>query len=264
MSDENIGFYARVGIQQTIHAIPGNPHGKGWIERFFRSMRDDFLKLWQPQFYCGPDMAEEALQNTVRECKAGRMTPPSLAQFAEALNAWIARYVERPHPENKNVTRAQVWAGLVPIPPHASLPELKRQAVTLTVRRARVTHGRREYGHPELHAFNGQKLVLEYDLLDDNIGVIRTEAGRWVCDAHLVRTIDAIAPNRLEEKRVLRAADALKRLEVKQNEQRARAGQVIDAEAVAQGALQGEARELIDFDNEDDGGDLLLDITDID
>ena len=46
MSDDMTGFYARAGIQQIIHAIPGNPHGKGWLERFFRSMRDDFLKLW--------------------------------------------------------------------------------------------------------------------------------------------------------------------------------------------------------------------------
>ena len=61
MSDDNVGFYQRAGIVEVIHALPGNPHGKGWIERFFRSMKDDFLKLEFPQFYCGTDAAPEPL-----------------------------------------------------------------------------------------------------------------------------------------------------------------------------------------------------------
>jgi len=238
MSDELTGFYARAGIQQIIHAIPGNPHGKGWVERFFRNMKDDFLKLWKPQFYCGDDMADEALNHTVREIKAGRLMLPSLAEFTDAFNAWLIRYHQRPHPEDKSVTRAELWAGLAPIPPHASVLELKRQAATLGVRRARITHQKRIYTHPDLHAFNGKDAVLEYDLMDDRIGVVRTLEGRWICDAHLVSAIDAIAPNRLEEKRQNRAADAVKRLEKKIDEQKARAGLVIDAEAVAVGAMQ--------------------------
>ncbi|NOT66380.1 MAG: DDE-type integrase/transposase/recombinase [Methylotenera sp.] len=257
MSDEVVGFYSRVGIQEIIHAIPGNPHGKGWIEQFFRIMKDDFLRLWQPQFYCGTDMADEVLQRTVREVKAGRLQLPTMAQFADAFNDWLVRYHNRPHPENKQVTRAQLWAALVPIAPHATLPELKRQAVTLTVRRASLTHGKRMYGHPDLLAFNGQKLVLEYDLMVDEIAVIRTEQGRWVCDAHLVKRIDAIATNRLEEKRADRAEDAIKRLEKKMDEQKARAGRVIDAEAVADNALSFDG----EFTQIDDDQPLILDLT---
>lgn len=239
MSDELTGFYARAGVQQIIHAIPGNPHGKGWVERFFRIVKDDFLKLWRPEFYCGTDMAPEALNHTVREVKAGRLVLPSLAQFAEAFNEWLLRYANRPHPEDKNVTRADLWRQLVPIAPHASVTELKRQAVTLTVQRASVKHGKREYMHPELHAFNSQKLILEYDLMDDSVAVMRTLDGRWICDAHLVSAIDAIAPNRLEEKRIARADDAMKRLQRKMDEQKARAGLLIDADAVADGAALG-------------------------
>lgn len=255
MSDEMTGFYARAGVQQVIHAIPGNPHGKGWVERFFRIVKDDFLKLWRPDFYCGTDMAPEALSHTVREVKAGRLTLPTIAEFTDAFNAWIARYVNRPHPENKNVTRADLWSQLVPIPPHACVTELKRQAALLTVQRASVKHGKRAYKHPELHAFNGQKLVLEYDLMDDRIGIMRTQDGRWICDAHLISAIDAIAPNRLEEKRTARVTDAIKRLQSKIDEQKARAGRVIDAEAVAEGALLEGKAALIDDDP------LLLDLT---
>jgi putative transposase len=255
MSDELTGFYARAGIQQIIHAIPGNPHGKGWIERFFRSMRDDFLKLWHPEFYCGPDMAPEALNKTARECKAGRLTPPSLAEFSAAFNDWIARYVSRPHPEDASVTRAGVWAGLVPIPPSMSVTELKRQAVTLKVARGMLRQGKREYRHADLLAFNGRDVTLEYDLMNDAVAVVRDLSGRWICDAHLVKAMDAIAPNRAEEKRVARAADALKRLEKKMDEQKARAGLVVDAEAMAQGVLADGAADA--------GEPLILDLTDI-
>lgn len=261
MDDELTGFYARAGIQQIIHSIPGNPHGKGWVERFFRIVKDDFLKLWRPAFYCGEDIAAEASMRTVRECKAGRMTPPSLAEFRDAFNAWLERYAQRPHPEDKTVTRASLWSALVPIPPIASVCELKRQAVVLTVQRASLRHGKREYGHPDLHAFNGAKVVLEYDLMDDGVAVIRTDAGRWICDANLVRHMDAIPVNRLEEKRQVRASEAVKRLRKKIDEQQARASRVIDAEAVATGALpalEGEATLI------DDDTPLILDLTDID
>lgn len=259
MSDDMIGFYKRAGIQKVIHAIPGNPHGKGWIERFFRSMRDDFLKLWHPELYCGDDMAPEALNRTVAEVKAGRLQLPSLAEFSDAFNAWIDRYIHRPHPEDKRVTRAELWSALVPIPPTGSVTELKRQAVLLTVQRGSITHGKRAYKHPELHAFNGDKLVLEYDLMDDSVGIIRSREGRWVCDAHLIRSIDAIAPNRLEEKRIARAADAMKRLQSKMEEQKARAGALIDAEAVAEGALPALESEANRLDDNEEF--LLLDLT---
>jgi putative transposase len=255
MSDDLTGFYARAGIQQIIHAIPGNPLGKGWIERFFRSMRDDFLKMWHPELYCGDDMAPEALNHTVAEVKAGRLQLPSLAEFADAFNAWINRYVHRPHPEDQRVTRAELWSKLVPIPPAGNVTELKRQAVLLTVSRAMVKHGKRFYKHPDLHAFNGERLVLEYDLMDNTIGVMRTQDGRWVCDAHLVSEMDAIPTSRLEEKRQARAEDAMKRLQRKMEEQKARAGLVIDADAVADGAaLEGASTRLLDVP----GGEINL------
>lgn len=251
MSDENIGFYKRAGIVEIIHALPGNPHGKGWIERFFRSMKDDFLKLEFPAFYCGSDASSDALKHVVNEVRAGRLEAPSLAEFTEKFNAWLMRYHGRPSPAEPRRTRAEVWGELQPIPPADSVKELKRQATELTVRRASVKHYRREYGHPDLHAFNGQKLVMEYDLVDASFAVMRTLDGRWICDAPLIKAIDVIAPNRLEEARQMRADNAIKRLEKKMVEQQARAGRVIDAEAIADAAsLEGHSTRLL---SDDDG-----------
>ena len=236
MSCADTGFYARAGVQEVIHSLPGNPHGKGWIERFFLIVKEDFLKLWQPAFYCGHDMSAEEQNRTVREVKAGRLTPPSLAQFTEAFNAWLERYAVRPHPEDKTITRAALWAELIPNPPRASVLELKRQALTLTVRRASITHGKRAYQHADLHAFTGQQVIFEYDLMDDQVGIIKTLDGRWICDANLVKVKDPVAINRLEEKRVIAASDAIKRLEKKVKEQQARAGNIIDVEAITEAA----------------------------
>jgi putative transposase len=254
------GFYARAGVQQIIHAIPGNPHGKGWVERFFRIVKEDFIKMEFPRFYCGADAAPESLNRVVREVKAGRLQLPTLADFTVAFNAWIARFIARPHPEDKSVSRADLWRELQPLPPAASVTELKRQAVTLTVRRASIKHGRREYGHTDLHAYNHKEVVLEYDLADNTVAVIRDLAGRWICDAHLIGEIDAIGKTRIDEKRERRAADALKRLEKKADEQRARAGIVLDADALVDSALPAIADDRKRPPSADGGEITLFDL----
>lgn len=253
MSDDNIGFYKRSGIAEVIHAIPGNPHGKGWIERFFRTVKDDFLKMEFPQFYCGTDASPENLRHVVREVNAGRMEAPSLAEFTAKFNDWLMRYHSRPSPAEPRRTRAEVWGELQPIPPTESCKELKRQATQLTVRRASIKHYKREYGHADLHAFNGQKLVVEYDLFDASHVVIRTPDGRWVCDAPLIKAVDVINENRFEDARALRAENAIKRLEKKMAEQKARSGRVIDADAIADGAaIEGQSTRLLPEDGNSD------------
>jgi len=262
MSDDVVGFYGRAGVQQIIHAIPGNPHGKGWIERFFRTVKDDFLKLWMPQFYCGTDAAPEALGHTVNEVRAGRLQLPSMEAFTEAFNAWIERYAQRAHPEDASRSIASIWAGLVPVPPASDVSELKRQATLLTVRRGMLQHGKRLYRHPDLLSFNGTQLLLEYDLMDNAVGVVRTPEGRWVCDAHLVQTIDAIDTTRLEEKRVTRASDAIKRLEQKIDEQKARSGLLIDVDATAQAVIDHLPDLLVEHADTTSADDAItLDLT---
>ncbi len=231
-ADEVSGFYARAGVQDVVRTIPGNPHGKGHVEQFFRIMKDDFLRLWQPQFYCGSGADPDALGKTVNDCKHGRAQPPSLAEFVAAFNHWLTRYHARPHPENKYVTRMQIWERLERIAPVASVCELKRPAVQLMVRRAQVKHQARAYVHADLHAWNGQKVMLEYDLMDNRVGVIRTLAGRLICDAHLVEAINVVGTNRLQEARDKAQSAAEKRLQKKLDEVRARSGQMVDVDSI--------------------------------
>jgi putative transposase len=250
VDDETVGFYSRVGMS-LIHAIPGNPHGKGWIERFFRIVKEDFLRNWRPEFFCGHEMAADVKNKSVREFNAFRkaekkgviertkgLTPPTVAEFMEAFDAWLVRYHNRPHPEQKNKTRLEVWQELVRIEPASSELEMKYRAVLLTVRRSMLKHGVLEYKHPDLYAFNGQKVMLEYDMTDSRVAVVRLPDGRWVCDAHLITPMDVVPVSRMDEMRTTSAKNAIKKLQLKIDEKIERKGVLIDGHTIADNLLE--------------------------
>lgn len=250
---EDTSYYQRAGVQAVIHSIPHNPKGKGHIERYHRIVRDDFLKTWQPAFYCGPDMAKEVLDKTARDIDSGKIAPPSLAQFIEAYNDWIANdYHRRPHPENKYVTRSQEWSALDPIAPHATAAEMARPMERRKVQRASVQLHSRRYQHPELHAWNGEEVRVEFDILNHHSVTIRAANGLLICDAPLVEAIGVVGDSFLadKEQKALEAKSA--RIEKKAIEARARAGLLIDADAVADGALlEGTATRLLGNDEDE-------------
>lgn len=236
---EDTSYYQRAGVQFVIHSIPRNPKGKGHIERYHRIVRDDFLKLWQPNFYCGPDMADEVLNKTARDIDSGKLTPPSLAQFVDAYNDWLARdYHQRPHPEDKSVTRTQEWAALEPIAPHASAAEMARPCERRKVQRASVLLHKRRYLHPDLHAWNGEEVLVEFDIFNHHSVTIRNDQGQLICDAPLVQTMGVVSDSFLADKEQKALESKLARLEKKTTEAKARAQPVIDMDAVADGAMR--------------------------
>ncbi len=261
MRDELTGFYARAGVQHVIFAHPGNPHGKGWVERFFRTFKDDFLRLQWADFCCADEQADEVLNRVTREVNAGRMKLPTLQEFMASLEAWLERYHSRPVPgRDDGISKAALWAQLQPIAPTSSLEVMKRRSEPRKVRRATVTQDGREYGHADLHQWNGQTVVLEFDLMDDKVAVVRTLKGEFICDAHLLAKKNQFSDSRMDDLRQKRLDGQIKRLEKKMDEQKARAGRLIDAEAVAEGAmpaLEGECSR-IEVENEET---LLLDLT---
>ena len=246
-ADEAIGYYKRAGVQRLTRSIPKNAKGKGNIERYHRVVRDDFLKTWQPQLYCGPDMAKDALDATTREVKAGRLTLPSLAQFVEAYNAWLAGdYQLRPSRDDKKVSRAEAFSRLEPIPPHATAEEIARPCMERVVQRASLRLQNREYGHPDLIGWNRRKVLVEFDVLAHGMVTVREMDGHLICDAPLIKTIGVVSDSLMQDDRQKALAAATARLEKKLLEQKARAGLLIDADTVADGAvLQGPATPLL-------------------
>jgi putative transposase len=262
MCDDVSGFYSRAGVQYTIFATPGNPHGKGWIERFFRTMKDDFLRVQWAQFCCADEQADEVLNRLTREVKAGRVQLPSLAQFMDSLNDWLDRYHSRPVPGRADrLSKAELWAQLQAVPPPATLQVLKHRSEPRKVTRASLTQGGRTYTHPSLHQWNGQSLLLEYSLTDDSVAIVRTLEGRFVCDAHLVQKKQQFSDSRMDELRKGRERQQIKRKEAAIAEDKARAGLVIDADAVAMGVIDMAPTTPLLQDASDD--DITLDLTEI-
>lgn len=260
MRDEVSGFYSRAGIRHMIFATPGNPHGKGWIERFFRTMKDDFLRVQWAQFCCADEQADEVLNRLTREVKAGRVQLPSLAQFMDSLNDWLDRYHSRPVPgRDDRLSKAELWAQLQPSPPPATLQVLKHRSEPRKVIRGGITQGGRTYTHPDLIQWNGQSLLLEYSLTDENVAVVRTLEGRFVCDAHLVKKKQQFSDSRMDDLRKDRERQQIRRKELAIAEDKARAGQVIDAEAVSMGVIDmAPATPLLPPSADDD---ITLDLT---
>ena len=220
MSDASTGYYARFDIE-AMFALPYNAKAKGQVERFFGTMERDFGKRLPT--YCGADMAAEALQLIAREVKTGKRQLPSLQSYIAGLAAWIEKYHHREHKGLDGRTPAQVWAEREQCPLHTPSDAIVRPRIERVVGRQSVRLHNREYGSAALVAYNGEPLVVEYDLLDDSSVRILARDGRWICDAGLIRKADYLPASRIDEAQQRRLDGQIGRLKHKQNELEARA-----------------------------------------
>lgn len=233
LAAENIGWYARWGIER-IGALPGNPHGKGWIERWFRTIRDDHDKFfWDGEVYCGGDMAEEVNRRLSVEIDQGKRKLPTLADYVASLTRWIAHYCNTPLTRAEGMdgrTPAQVWAELQRVPLVLDTAALVRPCKEATVRRHTVRLDNRFYYHSALALFDGKRVRVEYDLHDDRKAWVFDDKGRHLCEATLEGTIGVLPQSRLEEGRDRREKAQLQRLERRADEVRARRADPLTAE----------------------------------
>jgi putative transposase len=229
MADEVTGFYARFDIA-VIGAIPGNPHGKGWIERFFRTVRDHHDKFFfNGQVYCGDDMAPEINRRMSAELQQGKRTLPSLAQYVDSFTAWLEHYHRTPMDVLGGRTPAQVWAGLTPVGVGLADQVVVRPHELRTVQRQTVRLHNRTYFHEALAFYDAKEVDVEYDLHADGLVWVFEKKGRFVCEAKLVNTIGVLPTSRIEEQREKRLQGQVKRLERHLEEAQARAQDVITA-----------------------------------
>lgn len=222
LNDEATGFYNRFEMD-VIGALPGNPHGKGWIERWFRTVRDHHDKFFAGgQVYCGNDMAEEVNRRLSADVKTGKRKLPSLADYAASLSQFIHEYNHTPMDVLEGRTPAQVWASLERNPVVLSAEAIVRPRERRTVRRQMVELHKRQYYANELALYDGKQITVEYDLHNDAAVWLYDAKDRFVCQAALVRTVGVVPQSRLEEQRDKRLKGQIKRLEKKADEARAR------------------------------------------
>ncbi len=226
MSGAETGFFARVGIE-PIAALPGNPHGKGWIEQFFRILRDNHDKFYGPD-YCGNDQAAEVNRRITVEIDSGRRTLPSVQAYAQSLADFIEQYHHKAKPSRNGKTPAQLWAELERNELHLSAADLARPTKVCTVRRQSVTLDGRVYQMLPLAYYDGREVMVGYDLVDDAQVWVSTKAGEHLGIAKLVHKAPVIPASRMDERLLKAAQEKLKRVERKRTEIIARTAPVID------------------------------------
>lgn len=232
LSDEVTGFYSRFDIG-LIGALPGNPHGKGWIERWFRTCRDKHDKFFAGgQVYCGDDMAPETNRRLSADLNKKEPTRrlPSLAEYVASFMEFLEGYHNTPQDKLDGRTPAQVWAGLKPVSVELGMDSVVRPRAEVSVGRQSIRLHNRFYFAEALALFDGKKLQAEYDLFDDSRVWLFDDKGRFVMEALLANTIGVLPTSRLEEGRDRRAAGQLRRLERKVEEVRLRRDDPITAD----------------------------------
>ncbi len=213
MSADNVGFASQMGID-IMAAHPGNPHGKGWVECFFRRLRDEHDKFFAGgMVYCGDDMAAETNRRMSPDILSGKRRLPSFYDYKASLMRYIERFSREVLEELLDgKTPMQVWeAGFVRIPAVYPVAELIRPMQMATVRRQMVTLHKRTYFHAGLIDYQDQAVRVRYDLHDDSRVWVCDDKNKLICEAALTYKVAAIPSDRIEEARANAEAKAAQR-----------------------------------------------------
>lgn len=274
------GMLARLGINHET-GIPGNPQGRGMIERLWGTLTIPLAK--QLPTYRGNGADGDFLRKTTiqieKDIRAGR-TPgglPTLPEFVAALDAAIAWYNGEHVHSALNSTPDQAYAAklreadLDMLDEHEKL-HLFRPHVERTAARGEVSLWHNIYYSADLMAVDKQKVLVGYDLHDPAFVVVRRLDGEFICRADWNANKKAYFPesktDNLREQRVdrrLKKLDGERELALAESIQRGRVIDV-DPEAVSgeleyRGVLSGFApieMERTEAEPEPFGDDALL------
>lgn len=241
MDDPQRGFYATFGIEHHI-GRPGNPQGRGVIERAWASHA--MLVAQENPLYRGhgndPDTLRRntiALDKTLRALKRdpSNIIPikqlPSFTQLIDALTGAVAEYNARPHRGlPKNVTTGlhfspnEFWLHLAQDPTYnPRLISLGSEQLMfmpyqlVPAKRGRVTLFNRYYGHADLYTLaDGKHVRVHYDVTDPRNVWIADLEGQFLCQAGMnADTRDAFPMSVIEQARLRRIDNQAKRLQAK-------------------------------------------------
>ncbi|WP_072670525.1 Mu transposase C-terminal domain-containing protein [Vibrio injensis] len=221
IDDEVTGFLQRFAIE-SMHALPGNAKGKGLVEGLFHWFEERLGKTFEA--YCGHCRTDDALSRLEFKIRKGEIRIPSYTEYREAVAKWVDWHNNTPKKALGGKSPAELWDSLNRVPLHCEPQDLVWPQAKRTVRRGWVNLFNRVYGHDTLPSFNGKQVVVQYNLQDDNLVVIRDEDQRFICEATLVNKKDAIAASRLEDLQEKRLKAQIKRHEkhIEEAERRAR------------------------------------------
>lgn len=202
------GMSARLGIRHET-GIPGNPQGRGVIERLWQTLTIPLARQF-PTF-AGSGADRDFLRQTGKQIekdlrRAGSSDKlPKIDAFLPALDAAIHWYNhEHPHRALGGLTPAQAYADKLReedrvLLDAAELDHLFRPHVERTAQRGMVTLWNNIYASRELMAVDGQKVLVGYDIHDPTYVVIQRPSGEFVCRAEFNGNEKRFFPTSLTE-----------------------------------------------------------------
>ena len=204
------GILPRLGVEHHT-GIPGNPQGRGVIERLNKEIPRDVALSFQT--YCSKNADKETVmmqqritQSAIKATHKGKELTkrqvkamgevPTFEQLMAAIELEVKRYNNRPHSslprkeDGEHYSPAAYRRKLIKeqkaeidmLSPE-ELHEMFRPESICTVRRGEVVLFRNIYFSTELAAEHGNEVRVCYDIHDANSVIVRRMDGSYICDA---------------------------------------------------------------------------------
>ena len=236
MLDADItGILPRLGVHHET-GIPGNPQGRGIIERFMKVVPKYIAQQFETYYGNGADrettrktlVAVNSLAKAEAEGKA--LTPlqekakgklPTWQELLEVVEAAVHWYNHEHEHSSIGTTPVAMRRAIaskmsddaVIQLTEAEAKDMYRPAFTRTVQRAYLQLHNGYYWHKALEALDGEQVVLYVDQHDPSSVIVRHQNGQYICEAVLDgNKRDAFPKSLIEQSRDNRANRRIKKL----------------------------------------------------
>jgi putative transposase len=209
---EITGILPRLGIEHHT-GIPGNPQGRGVIERPNKDIPRKIARGFES--YCGKDadgetvrLQDRIIQSAVKAFHTGKdLTKrqvsmmekvPTWEQLLSAIESEVERYNNRPHSELPRMANGEHYSPaayrskllkeqgedmVIDYLSQEELHEMFRPEIIRTVDRGEVRLFNNLYFANELKFEHGNEVRVCYDIHDPNSVIVRRMDGSFICDA---------------------------------------------------------------------------------
>lgn len=244
------GIFARLGVEHKT-GIPGNPQGRGIIERLNRTVAQRIARQFPTYFGGNSDrestrkmlVAVDSASNAVTKGKELSIQQestinkiPSWQQFIDMCQAGIDWYNNEHIHRDLGTTPAlarqeQMKTSEIDYLELNEIRDLFMPSEFRTVQRGWISLYNNNYFHMDLAPYNGLKVQVCFDIHDASTVIIRDEEGRFICEAEFDgNKRDAFPKAYVEEVREKRRKNRLRTLEKRMEEVEAEARGTLDHE----------------------------------
>lgn len=235
------GIFSRLGIEHPT-GIPGNPQGRGIIERLNQEIPKRVAKTFgsyvgkygdreaQRKYRKKVDSAVNAIEKgkPLNEVQKSTLSlVPTWKQLIDEIETQVERHNNRPHSSLPERDNGQHWSPLayrkhlikrdnvdIMYLTGVELHEMFRPEVLCTARRGEITLFKNIYFSTELACVEGEEVRVCFDIHDLQSVIVRRMDGSWICDAIWNgNKVDAFPKARIEQLQEKRHQRRRQRLE---------------------------------------------------